>query len=47
VSENPFEGSPNDVPITQLSRLIEIDLLELAGDQELPAPLGPQRHILM
>ena len=47
VSENPFEGSPNDVPITQLSRLIEIDLLEIAGDKVLPAPLGPQRNILL
>ena len=47
VSENPFEGSPNDVPITQLSRAIEIDLLELVGDKVLPAPLGPQGHILM
>jgi putative membrane protein len=47
VSENPFEGSPNDVPITQMSRAIEIDLLELVGDKVLPAPIGPQGNILM
>lgn len=47
VSENPFEGSPNDVPITAMSRGIEIDMLELTGEQQLPAPLGAQQHILM
>jgi ion channel-forming bestrophin family protein len=30
-SDNPFEGSPNDVPITSLSRVIEIDLRGNAG----------------
>lgn len=47
VSENPFEGSPNDVPITAMSRTIEIDVLELIGEQSLPAPIGPQKQILM
>ncbi|MFN3241962.1 MAG: bestrophin family protein [Planctomycetota bacterium] len=47
VSENPFEGSPNDIPITQMSRAIEIDMLELVGDKVLPAPIGPQQNILM
>jgi ion channel-forming bestrophin family protein len=28
-SENPFEGSANDVPITTMSRAIEIDMLEM------------------
>jgi predicted membrane chloride channel (bestrophin family) len=28
-SENPFEGGPNDVPITDLSRSIEIDIRQL------------------
>lgn len=32
-SENPFEGSANDVPITTISRNIEIDLLEMLGIQ--------------
>lgn len=37
-SENPFEGLPNDVPITTMSRGIERDILQLIGVEELPAP---------
>jgi putative membrane protein len=44
VSENPFEGTPNDVPITTISRGIEIDLREMI-DQDpstIPPPIEPQ-----
>ncbi len=47
VSENPFEGSANDVPITALSRTIEIDLRQMLGERDLPAPLTPVNNILM
>lgn len=40
-SENPFEGSYNDVPITAISRAIEIDLREMIGDDNIPKPVGP------
>jgi ion channel-forming bestrophin family protein len=46
-TENPFEGSANDVPITALSRTIEIDLREMLGETELPEPLQPVNKILM
>ena len=46
-SENPFEGGPNDVPITAMSRGIEIDLRELAGETDLPDPHTPTRNILL
>jgi ion channel-forming bestrophin family protein len=36
VSENPFEGTANDVPITTMSRDIEIDMLEIIGETETP-----------
>jgi putative membrane protein len=44
VSENPFEGTPNDVPITTISRGIEIDLREMIDQDpsEIPAPIEPQ-----
>lgn len=40
VSENPFEGTRNDVPITTISRAIEIDILEIIGEdpQQIPKP---------
>lgn len=31
-TENPFEGSANDIPITAMSRAIEIDLLEIINE---------------
>lgn len=47
ISENPFEGSPNDIPITSLSRTIEIDLREMLGERDIPAPIAPVNNILM
>ncbi|MEQ8425411.1 MAG: bestrophin family ion channel [Cyclobacteriaceae bacterium] len=40
VGENPFEGSANDVPISTISRAIEIDILEMLGVEKdkIPAP---------
>ncbi|WP_447917526.1 bestrophin family protein [Achromobacter aegrifaciens] len=36
-TENPFEGSANDVPISRLSTMIERDLKQMAGSADLPA----------
>ncbi len=38
VSENPFEGSRNDVPITTISRAIEIDIREMIEDDKNEIP---------
>lgn len=46
-TENPFEGGANDVPITAMSRNIEIDLREMLGETELPPPVQPVNRILM
>lgn len=46
-TENPFEGNPNDVPITQITRNIEIDLREMLGETDLPSALQPVNNILM
>jgi len=45
-SESPFEGSANDVPITSMSRGIEIDLREMFGETGIPPALKPQNNIL-
>ncbi len=42
---NPFEGGANDVPISQISRAIEIELRELLGEKDIPAPLKPSNGI--
>jgi putative membrane protein len=46
-SENPFENSYNDIPITSLSRSIEIDLRELINDTDIPPAIKSDNGILM
>jgi putative membrane protein len=46
-SENPFAGGANDVPITAMSRAIEIELRAMLGETDLPAPITPTRDILL
>lgn len=46
-SENPFEGTYNDVPITAISRGIEIDLLEMINDPNVPEPVKESNGFLM
>lgn len=45
-TSNPFESGANDVPISQISRQIEIELRELLGENDLPAPLQPANGIV-
>jgi putative membrane protein len=46
-SENPFEGTFNDVPITAISRGIEIDLKEMLDLENIPKPLKDEKGFLM
>lgn len=46
-SVNPFEGSANDVPITQISRVIEIDMRDMLDETNLPEPIQPQNNIVL
>lgn len=44
-TENPFEGGANDVPISQLSRMIEIEMLEIIEETDLPEMIGVKNNI--
>ncbi|HSF54064.1 MAG TPA: bestrophin family ion channel [Algoriphagus sp.] len=46
-TENPFEGGPNDVPISSMSRAIEIELRDMLNEENLPQPILPVNEILM
>ncbi|WP_425638066.1 bestrophin family protein [Algoriphagus yeomjeoni] len=46
-SENPFEGGYNDVPISSISRAIEIDLLEMLDEENIPGPYQSENGFLM
>jgi putative membrane protein len=45
-TENPFEGSANDVPISHLSLVIERDIKQMQGRADLPG-LPPPREIVL
>lgn len=46
-SENPFENSINDVPLTAICRNIEIDLREMLGETNVPKRVQAVENILM
>jgi len=46
-SENPFEGVGNDVPITALSKTIEIDLRDMLDEKELPKAVEPWKGAIL
>lgn len=49
VGENPFEGTANDVPITTMSRAIEIDIREMLDEDKasIPKPIEEFYNIQM
>jgi putative membrane protein len=46
-TENPFEGGANDVPISNISRTIEIDLREMLDESDIPPAITPINNILL
>lgn len=46
-SENPFEGLFNDIPMLSICRTVEIDLLQMIGEKEIPRPIQPKNDVLM
>jgi putative membrane protein len=44
--EQPFGYDPNDLPLTAISRMIEINLRQRLGESDLPAPMKPVREVL-
>ncbi len=46
-TENPFEGGVNDVPITNMTRGIEIDIRQLIDDEGIPEPYVWENSIVL
>jgi len=44
---DPFENQPTDIPMSAITRTIEIDLLEQIGADEIPAPVEPIDGIIL
>lgn len=49
VGENPFEGNPNDVPISTISRSIEINLREMLDEniKDIPSQFPEDKNVQM
>jgi len=47
--ENPFEGNPNDVPISTTSRGIEIDLRQMLDEdpKDIPSQFPEEKNVQM
>nr|WKN34715.1 bestrophin family ion channel [Tunicatimonas sp. TK19036] len=41
---NPFDPIPSGIPLDQITRTIEINLLEMLGKAEIPEPVKPINH---
>ena len=44
--EQPFGYDPNDLPLSSISRTIEINLRQRLGETDLPEPMRPVREVL-
>ncbi|MNL74388.1 hypothetical protein D3C87_2000190 [compost metagenome] len=47
IMQNPFENGPNDIPMTSISRSIEINLLQLIGADKIPEKILPKNGVVM
>ncbi len=45
--EEPFGEMPNDLPLSAMSRTIEINLLQALGETQTPPPLLPDRYCIL
>ncbi len=41
---NPFDPIPSGIPLNQITRTIEINLLEMMGESNIPSPVQPIDH---
>lgn len=46
-TENPFGGLMFDIPMLSICRTIEIDLLQMVGEENLPDPIAPKNGVLV
>ena len=45
--QDPFNNKPTDTPVTAIARTVEINLRQLLGEADVPAPLAPEAFYLM
>lgn len=45
--QDPFQNRPSDIPVTAISRNIEINIKQLLGEQDIPEPLKPKTFFIL
>jgi putative membrane protein len=45
--KDPFRNQPSDTSVTAITRTIEINILQLLGEAEIPAPITPESFYIM
>lgn len=45
--EQPFDRDDNDLPLEAICRTIEINLLQMLGEEEVPPPIEPVKSVLL
>ncbi len=45
--EDPFGTDTNDLPLSAISRTIEINLRQALGESAIPSPIEPHKHVLL
>jgi putative membrane protein len=44
--EDPFDNTIHDIPLTSITRIIEINLRQMLGETDTPAPTTPVDDVL-
>jgi putative membrane protein len=45
--QDPFRNRPSDVSVTAIARTIDINIRQLLGEKEVPAPLQPEKFYIL
>jgi len=45
--QDPFRNRPSDISVTAIARTIEINIRQLLGEREVPAPAKPNDFYLL
>jgi len=45
--QDPFMNRPSDISVTAIARTIEINIKQLIGEKEIPAPVQPEKFYIM
>ncbi|MFD3001671.1 hypothetical protein ACFS7Z_14965 [Pontibacter toksunensis] len=45
--QDPFRNKPTDTAVTAIARTIEINIMQVLQEEDVPKPLAPENYYLM